>query len=108
VPPPRPAPAVATAAIPGPTADQMEAARSMPPAEQDQMVRSMVERLATRLRQNPRDAQGWIQLMRSRMVLRQPDAAREALRSALAAFNGDAATQGSLREAARQLGVPAA
>ena len=54
------------------------------------------------------DAQGWIMLMRSRMVMRQPDAAREALRSALAAFNGDAATQARLRDAARALGVPSA
>lgn len=107
VPPPRQAPAEATAAIPGPTADQMAAARSIPPSEQDQMVRGMVDRLANRLRQNPRDAEGWIRLIRSRMVLQQPDAARDALRSGLAAFNGDAATQGRLRDAARQLGVPA-
>lgn len=106
VPPPRQAPPEATAAIPGPTREQMEAARGMPPGEQDEMVRSMVERLAGRLRQNPRDADGWMMLMRSRMVMRQPDAAREALRSALAAFNGDAATQARLRDAARQLGVP--
>jgi cytochrome c-type biogenesis protein CcmH len=108
VPPPRTAPAEATAAIPGPTARQMEAARGMPPAQQDEIVRSMVDRLAARLRQNPRDANGWMMLMRSRMVMQQPDAARDALRSALAAFNGDAATQSRLREAARQLGVPAA
>lgn len=106
VPPPRQPPAEATAAIPGPTREQMDAARSMPPAEQNEMVRGMVERLADRLRQNPRDADGWMMLMRSRMVMRQPDAARDALRSALAAFNGDAATQTRLREAARQLGVP--
>ena len=47
-------------------------------------------------------------LMRSRMVLNEPAAAGEALRSGLAAFNGDAATQGRLREAARALGVPGA
>ena len=107
VPPPRaPAASSATAAIPGPTSEQMEAARAMPPGEQDAMVRSMVERLEARLRQSPRDAQGWMMLMRSRMVMNQPDAARAALRSALTAYNGDAATQGRLREAARQLGVP--
>ena len=108
LPPPRQAASTATAAIPGPTREQMEAARAIPPGEQDAMVRGMVERLAGRLRQNPRDADGWIRLMRSRMVLNEPDAAREALRSGLAAFQGDSATQARLRSAASQLGVPAA
>lgn len=98
----------ATAAIPGPTREQMDAARSIPPGQQDEMVRGMVDRLAARLRQNPRDADGWVRLMRSRMVLREPEAASEALRSALAAFQGDAATQARLRSEARTLAVPGA
>lgn len=102
----RPAPAQATDAIPGPTPEQMAAASQMRPAEQDAAVRAMVERLAARLRQNPRDADGWIRLMRSRMVLGDPPAARQALASGLAAFQGDATTQARLREAARALGVP--
>ena len=97
--------ATATAAIPGPTREQMEAARGIPPSQQDAMVRGMVDRLAGRLRQNPRDAEGWIRLMRSRMVLEDPNAAREALRSGLAAFQDDAATQRRLRTAAGELGV---
>lgn len=101
------APTGATAAIPGPTREQMEAAKGIPPGQQDEMVRGMVDRLASRLEQNPRDADGWIRLMRSRMVLNQPDAAQAALRSGLAAFENDAATQARLRDAARQLGVPA-
>ena len=107
LPPPQPAPAAATAAIPGPTREQIEAARAIPPSQQDAMVQQMVERLAARLRENPRDADGWIRLMRSRMVLNQPDAAREALRSGLAAFPNEAATQQRLRTAAGELGVPA-
>jgi cytochrome c-type biogenesis protein CcmH len=109
LPPPRQAPpSTATAAIPGPTREQMEAAKGIPPGEQDAMVRAMVDRLANRLRQNPRNVEGWIQLMRSRMVLNESDAAREALRSGLAAFQGDAATQARLRTAAGELGVPPA
>jgi cytochrome c-type biogenesis protein CcmH len=95
----------ATAAIPGPTPEQMAAARSIPPGQQDQMVRAMVDGLAARLRQNPRDAEGWIRLMRSRVVLNDPAAAREALNAALAAFQGDAVTQARLRGAARELGL---
>lgn len=108
LPPPRQAPpSTATAAIPGPTREQMEAAKGIPPSQQDAMVQAMVDRLANRLRQNPRNAEGWIQLMRSRMVLNDPNAAREALRSALAAFEGDAGTQARLRTAASELNVPA-
>ena len=104
----QPAPqSTATAAIPGPTPEQMEAARGIPPSQQDAMVRGMVDSLANRLRQNPRDAEGWIRLMRSRMVLNDPNAAREALRSGLAAFEDDRATQQRLRTAASELGVPA-
>jgi cytochrome c-type biogenesis protein CcmH len=107
MPPPVTAPApTATAAIPGPTPEQMRAASAIPPSQQDQMVRAMVDGLAARLRQNPRDADGWIRLMRSRMVLREASAASEALRSALAAFAGDAPTQARLRSAARELAVP--
>jgi cytochrome c-type biogenesis protein CcmH len=98
----------ATSAIPGPTPEQLAAAASIPPAEQDQMVQGMVERLAGRLRQNPRDSDGWIRLMRSRMVLGEADAAGEALRAALAAFADEPATQGRLRSAAAELGVPGA
>ena len=106
--PPRRQPerSVATRGIPGPTPQQMEQARNTPPGEQQEQVRAMVERLAARLRQNPRNADGWMMLMRSYMVQRQPDQAREALRSALAAFANDAATQTRLRTAARELNVP--
>lgn len=98
----------ATAAIPGPSREQMEAAKAMPPGQQDQMVKAMVDRLAARLQQNPRDADGWIRLMRSRMVLGERDSAAAALRSGLAAFSNDAPSQQRLRTAAGELGVPVA
>lgn len=107
LPAPRAAPpSTATAGIPGPTREQMDAARGIPPSQQDEMVRGMVEGLANRLRQNPRDADGWIRLMRSRMVLNDRTKATEALNAGLAAFQGDAATQRRLRTAAEELGVP--
>lgn len=107
--PPRRTPptSTATSGIPGPTREQMEQAKGIAPTEQDAMVRGMVDRLAARLRQNPRDADGWIRLMRSRMVLNDRPAATEALRSGLAAFVNDGATQTRIRQAAEQLGVPA-
>lgn len=103
---PRGAPA-ATAAIPGPSAEQMAAASAIPPNQQDAMVRAMVDRLARRLAANPRDADGWIRLMRSRAVLNDAAGARGALNSGLEAFADDPPTQARLRSAAAQLGIPA-
>lgn len=101
-----PPPSSATAAIPGPTREQMEAARNIPPGEQADMVKGMVDRLAARLRQNPRDERGWIMLMRSRMVQGEQQGAAEALRSGLAAFSDDPAVQQRLRAAAAELAIP--
>jgi cytochrome c-type biogenesis protein CcmH len=98
----------ATAGIPGPTPEQLAAASSIPPSQQDQMVQGMVERLAARLKANPKDADGWIRLIRSWMVLGQKDQARDALKSGLAAFAGDSASQARLNSAAAELGVPKA
>ena len=104
--PPAAAPA-ATAAIPGPSPEQLAAASSIPPGEQDAMVKGMVDRLAARLAKDGRDADGWMRLMRSHMVLGDTKRASAALRSALGAFAGDPATQARLRSAAAELGVPA-
>jgi cytochrome c-type biogenesis protein CcmH len=83
----------------------MAAGSSLPPNQQQQMVNAMVEGLAARLARNPRDAEGWVRLMRARMVLGEVDAANDALRSGLAALKDDQTTQGRLREAAAELGV---
>ncbi len=77
-------------------------------AEQRQIIAAMVDGLDLRLRDNPRDAEGWMRLMRSRMVLNQPERAQAALGNALRAFEGDAATQARLRAAAAELNVPGA
>jgi len=41
----------------------------MPPGDRAAMIQSMVDSLARRLEQSPRDADGWIKLIRSRVVL---------------------------------------
>ncbi|HEX8621899.1 MAG TPA: hypothetical protein VF718_07990 [Allosphingosinicella sp.] len=98
----------ATAAIPGPSSEQLAAAASIPPAEQQAMVERMVAGLEQRLQAQPKDERGWIGLMRSRMVLGEADKAKAALRSALAAFAGDAAATARLKAAAEEFGVPGA
>lgn len=69
------------------------------------MISGMVEGLAARLEQSPRDAEGWKKLIRSRIVLKQPDLARESLKKALAAFADDKAASDSISASARELGV---
>jgi cytochrome c-type biogenesis protein CcmH len=96
----------ASAGIPGPTAQQLASASSLPPAQQAAMVEQMVARLEGRLKADPKDEDGWIRLMRSRMALGQAEEAAAALRSGLAAFAGDSAAAGRLRSAAAELGVP--
>lgn len=70
------------------------------------MITGMVEGLEQRLAQQPRDAERWVMLMRSRMVLGQPDRATAALNAGIRAFEGDRATQQRLRAAAAELNVP--
>jgi cytochrome c-type biogenesis protein CcmH len=98
----------ATAGIPGPTREQLASASSLPPAQQAAMVEQMVSRLEGRLKADPKDEDGWIRLMRSRMALGDPKAAQAALSSGLAAFPGDSAAAGRLKSAAADLGVPGA
>jgi len=92
----------------GPTPDQVRAMAAMSPDERSATIRGMVDGLAGRLAADPRDADGWVRLMRARMVLGQPDAAEQALRDALGAFADAPAEQAAIRQAARAAGVPGA
>ncbi len=78
------------------------------PVGQQAMVKGMVDRLAARLKAQPRDADGWIRLMRSRLVLGDPASASAALRDGLAAFADSAPVQAKLRDAAKSMGVSGA
>ena len=98
-------PAVATAAIPGPSSQQMKEAAALPAGQQEAMIANMVDGLDKRLQANPRDANGWIMLIRSRMQLGQTAQAKQALDRGLAAFRNDGAEAKRIREAAAALGV---
>lgn len=88
--------------IPGPDAAQIDAAKSLTPAQQDAMVRGMVGRLEARLKGNPADLQGWVMLMRSRATLGDRAAAAKALRDAVAANPG---AKAELEAQAASLGI---
>jgi cytochrome c-type biogenesis protein CcmH len=79
------------AAAPGPTEDEMAAAQSMPPEQQQQMIRDMVDGLAQRLESNPGDLEGWKRLGRSYLVLNEPDRAKQAYGRAVALAPSDVA-----------------
>jgi cytochrome c-type biogenesis protein CcmH len=63
------------AAPEGPTADQMQAAAGMAPAERDQMINGMIEKLAARLKAEPNDLDGWLRLGRAWLVQGKGDLA---------------------------------
>ncbi len=91
--------------MPGPSPDQVAGAAAMAPDARQAMIRGMVDGLAAKLKANPRDEAGWLRLMRARSVLGDKAAAVKARNDALAAFAGDAATQGRIRAAAGDMGI---
>jgi cytochrome c-type biogenesis protein CcmH len=94
---------IAAAPIPGPSKADMAQAAKLPPGQQQQMVTSMVEGLETKLAKNPKNVDGWIMLMRSRMTLGETAKAKAALTKSVAA-NPEA--QSKLLKEAQILGVP--
>jgi cytochrome c-type biogenesis protein CcmH len=92
----------------GPSPEQVQAAQQMDPNDRQAMVRGMVEGLDARLRANPRDRDGWVRLMRARMVLGESGKAAEAYRAARAAYSDDPGTLEGLQTQAKQMGVPGA
>jgi cytochrome c-type biogenesis protein CcmH len=88
--------------MPGPDAQQLAAAASIPPGEQQQMAEGMVARLAARLARQPANPDGGIMLIRSYKTLGRDGEARAALAKARAANPG---ARAQLDEAAATLGV---
>lgn len=104
------APAGTAPAIGGPAQNPAaaQAISAMPEAQRQASIDSMVDGLAAKLQANPRDADRWVMLLRSRMVLKQEDRARSDLATARKALAGDAAGLGKVDTAAKELGVPGA
>jgi cytochrome c-type biogenesis protein CcmH len=86
----------------GPSAAEVAAAAAMTPSDQRQMAEGMVAQLESRLQAEPKNIDGWVMLMRSRMTLGEPAKAKVALDAAVKANPGAAA---QLRDQAAALGV---
>lgn len=101
------APSAAAPQQPGPTREDIEAARDMAPEDRQQMIRGMVGRLHDRLREEGRvaDVNDWGQLMRSYRVLGEQDAISAAYDEAVAIYDDDAIALAYLKEAALLNGV---
>jgi cytochrome c-type biogenesis protein CcmH len=76
------------------------------PPEHD-AIRAMVDGLAARLESSPRDVEGWMRLMRSRVVLGEVEVAARAFHKALEIFKDDASASGKISAAASELGLKA-
>ena len=87
------------------TAAELGSAQALPADQQQAMVRGMVNGLADRLAMRPRDEEGWLRLIHSRVVLGEEGAAREALARALSVFADDASAGGRIAAAAKELGI---
>ncbi|MFZ1773464.1 MAG: c-type cytochrome biogenesis protein CcmI [Rhizobiaceae bacterium] len=85
--------APAEPAAPGPAAADIEAAQSMTPEDRTAMIETMVARLDEKLRASPGDVEGWKRLIRSYGILNKPDAARDALKRAMAVLGAEQAAE---------------
>jgi cytochrome c-type biogenesis protein CcmH len=85
--------------------DAMSAAKDMNEADRGAMIRGMVDRLATRLKQNGDDVEGWLRLVRAYMVMGERDKALSALVEARQAVASDAERLRQLNEGLKNLGL---
>jgi cytochrome c-type biogenesis protein CcmH len=105
-----PAPGAAAPGAPAPGAPAlpdgaMAAAKDMSDSDRGTMIRGMVERLATRLKQNGDDVEGWLRLVRAYMVMGDRDKAQGALSDARQAVANDVERLRQLNEGLKKLGL---
>jgi cytochrome c-type biogenesis protein CcmH len=85
--------------------DTVAAAKDMNETDRNAMIRGMVDRLATRLKQNGDDVEGWLRLVRAYMVMGDRDKAKSALIDARQAMANDAERLKQLNEGLKNLGL---
>ena len=88
-----------------PRSDAGQAVAALPKDDQTRMIRAMVAGLAQKLETNPQDAEGWIRLIRSYVVLGECKEAADALAKAQSALASNTDAQRRLNDAARELQI---
>jgi len=96
---------VGSPAAPALSDQTVAAAKDMKAEDRDAMIRGMVERLATRLKQNGDDVEGWLRLVRAYLVMGDRDKAMSALADARQAVANDAERLRQLNEGLKSLGI---
>ena len=96
---------VGGSAAPALSDDAMAAAKDMNETDRGAMIRGMVERLASRLKQNGDDVEGWLRLVRAYMVMGDRDKAKSTLTDARQAVANDAERLRQLNEGLKNLGL---
>jgi cytochrome c-type biogenesis protein CcmH len=91
--------------VPAVSDDAVAAAKDMNETDRSAMIRGMVDRLATRLKQNGDDVEGWLRLVRAYMVMGDPDKAKGALADARQAVANDPERLRQLNEGLKNLGL---
>jgi len=91
--------------VPALSDDAVAAAKDMKETDRNAMVRGMVDRLATRLKQNGDDVEGWLRLVRAYMVLGDADKAKGAVADARQAVVNDPERLRQLNEGLKNLGL---
>ncbi|MGF0524255.1 c-type cytochrome biogenesis protein CcmI [Agrobacterium pusense] len=94
-------------AAPGPTTEDMAAAKDMTATDRQAMIEGMVASLDAKLKDNPADFEGWMRLLRAYSVLKNEAKAGEALRAGLKAFPPEGEQGRQLLALAKELGVSA-
>jgi cytochrome c-type biogenesis protein CcmH len=92
-------------AAPALSQETMAAAKDMSTGDRDAMIKGMVERLATRLKTNGDDVEGWLKLVRAYLVLGDQDKVKRALSDARQAVSGDAERLKQLNDGLKNLGL---
>jgi cytochrome c-type biogenesis protein CcmH len=91
--------------VPALSDDAMAAAKDMNETDRRAMIQAMVERLASRLKQNGGDVEGWLRLVRAYMVMGDRDKVKGALLDARQAVANDAERLRQLNEGLKNLGL---
>jgi cytochrome c-type biogenesis protein CcmH len=92
-------------AAPALSPETMAAAKDMNAGDREAMIKGMVERLASRLKQNGDDVEGWLKLVRAYLVMGDQEKAKNAQNDARQAVSGDAERLRQLNDGLKNLGL---
>lgn len=96
----------APAPLGNPDAADVAAAQSMSDEDRKTMITGMVASLDAKLKADPHNFEGWMRLVRSYVMLKDPAKALDALKTALKSFPAEGDEGKQLVAAAKALGLP--